>query len=382
MDQPEKIQPVPFNIPYISGNELRYIRQVMETRSLAGGKHFTQSCLNWFTKAYKVNNGILTSSCTDALEICALLMDLKPGDEVIAPSYTFVSSVNPFVLQGCKIVFADSYANHSNIDPEQIEKRISKKTKAILVVHYGGVACDMGKIRELAHKHRLYIIEDAAHSIDATYNGVPLGTLGDAGAFSFHETKNITCGEGGLLSVNRSDWVEKAELIKEKGTNRMAFLRKEIKAYQWVSKGSSYTPSEITAAFLYAQLQHLKVVQEKRLALWNRYHSQLKDLSDKGRINFPAMPSYASNNAHLFYFMAASRQQRDQLIAFLLTKKIEAQFHYQCLHKSQFYLKDHPLASLPHAERFEACLVRLPLYADLTHSQVSWVCEQVNLFYS
>jgi dTDP-4-amino-4,6-dideoxygalactose transaminase len=293
------------------------------------------------------------------------------------PSYTFVSTANAFVLRGAKIIFADSLPDHPNIDPSTLESLITSKTKAIVVVHYGGIACDMDNILKIASKHNLKVIEDAAHSVDATYKGRYLGTIGDYGAFSFHETKNIVCGEGGLLVVNDKSQIPRAEILREKGTNRSAFFRGEIDKYGWVDVGSSFLSSEILAAFLFAQLEMISEIQEKRIAIWKRYSEGLNELADSG-YGLPIIPEYASNNAHLFYIICSNLKQRTNLIAHLNAHGIKAVFHYQPLHESKYYKQIHPSTpNLPNSVKFGDTLVRLPLFAGLEIADQNFIIEKV-----
>ena len=275
---------IPFNKPFLSGHELKYIKDALNTGKISGNGKYTQLCHEFFQKKYNFKKCLLTTSCTDALEMAAILIDIQPGDEVIIPSYTFVSTANAFVLRGAKIIFADSEKRTPNIDTEKIEALITSKTKAIIVVHYAGIACDLNKIHKIAKKYKLFVIEDAAQSIDSYYNDKPLGTLGHLATFSFHETKNVISGEGGMLVINDEHFLKRAEIIWEKGTNRSAFFRGEVAKYGWVDIGSSFLPSEITAAFLYAQLENLEKIQNKRITLWNNYFKYLKSLEDNDLI--------------------------------------------------------------------------------------------------
>lgn len=373
---------IPFNKPFLTGKETDYIRIAVESGKISGNGNFTQKCQSFLEEKFQFQKSLLTSSCTDALEMAAILLDLAPGDEIIAPSFTFVSTVNAFVLRGAKIVFADSENNHPNIDAQALEKHIGPRTKAILCVHYAGIACDMDSILALAKKHKLAVIEDAAHSINSTYKGKSaLGSLGTMGAFSFHETKNIISGEGGALLINDPSLVKRAEIIWEKGTNRAAFFRGESDRYSWVDIGSSFLPSEITAAFLFAQLEELQRIQKRRLEIWNRYLNLLEDLEKKNAFRLPFIPDYASNNAHMFYLVCRNGEERNKLIAHLAKGNIHAVFHYQPLHLSPFYLKENKAASLPNAERFADCLVRLPMFYELKDEEVDYIGGVVREFY-
>lgn len=373
---------IPFNKPCIIGKEIHYIKDAIKRGKVSGDGYYSQKCHQFFQQKYGFPKVLLTNSCTDALEMSALLLDIKPGDEVIAPSYTFVSTVNAFVLRGAKIVFADSCSNNPNIDPIQIEKLINTKTKAILVVHYAGVACDMDKIMQVANKHKLFVVEDAAHAIDSYYKDRPLGSIGHLATFSFHETKNISCGEGGMIVINDKKFEKRAEIIREKGTNRSAFFRGEIDKYGWVDIGSSFLPSDITAAFLFAQLEKLDDVQKNRKKLWKKYYTELSPLSEAGKVQIPKIPKYATNNGHLFYLITKSEQDRNCLIKYLKSKGIHAVFHYLSLHKSQFYKKYQIDLKLVNADRFTNRLLRLPLYYNLTYSEQKYIIKEIyNYFY-
>ncbi|MCX6027645.1 MAG: dTDP-4-amino-4,6-dideoxygalactose transaminase, partial [Chloroflexi bacterium] len=292
---------IPFNKPYLSGNEIEYIREAVASGKISGDGMFTRKCQRFFEERYGFGKSLLTTSCTDALEMAAILCDLQAGDEVIAPSYTFVSTVNAFVLRGAKIVFADSEATTPNIDVAQLESLITPRTRVIVPVHYAGMACDMDPILDLARRRDLFVVEDAAQAIQSFYKGRPLGSLGTFGAFSFHETKNIISGEGGMLTINDERFVPRAEIIREKGTNRSAFFRGEVDKYSWVDIGSSFLPSDIVAAFLYAQLENLEAIQARRLALWRLYAELLAPLETDGLLQRPVLPPYATNCAHMFY---------------------------------------------------------------------------------
>lgn len=373
---------IDFNRPYITGDEEKYIIDAVRNKKISGNGKYTQLCQKYFETNLNANKALLTTSCTDALEMAAILCEIEKGDEVIVPSYTFVSSALAFVREGAKIVFADSLPDHPNIDTSKIESLITSKTKAIVVVHYGGLAVDMDEIMHISQKYNLLIIEDAAQAIDSTYNGVPLGTIGHFGAFSFHETKNIQCGEGGLLLVNDSKYKKRAEIIWEKGTNRAEFFRGEVNKYQWVDTGSSFLPSEITAAYLYAQLMHLDTIQQKRKKLWNRYLERLLPLSNSGLVHVLRNDKPDENNAHVFYLLTNSIDERSSLIQFLKDSSIHAVFHYLALHKSSYYSDKHDGRELPNAVQFENRLLRLPLYFELSLDEVDMVCDRINSFYN
>ena len=310
-----------------------------------------------------------------------ILIDIKEGDEVIVPSYTYVTTANAYVLRGANIIFADSYSSHPNINADKIEELITPRTKAIVPVHYGGVACDMDKIMKIAKKYNLYVIEDAAQSIDAYYKNKPLGSLGHFAAFSFHETKNVIAGEGGLLVINDPNFIKRAEIIWEKGTNRAAFARGEVNKYEWVDIGSSFLPSEINAAFLYAQLEELDNIQKRRIQLWNRYYENLKELETRGFAKLPYIPEYASNNGHIFYILLENQEIRNAFLDYLKRNSILAVFHYLPLHKSPFYKNKHDGRPLPNAERFSQTIIRLPLFYDLTFEQIDYISEKVFDFF-
>ncbi len=373
---------IPFNKPFIIGNELDYIRDAINKGQLAGNGYYTKKCQEFFKVRYGFRHCLLTTSCTDALEMAAILSDVSDGDEVIMPSYTFVSTANAFVLRGAKIVFADSSPNHPNIDLDRVEELINEKTRVLVIVHYAGVACDMDKAQDLAQKYHLILIEDAAQAIDSYYNGKPLGSFGHFATFSFHETKNISSGEGGLLVVNDDRYVKRSEIIWEKGTNRAEFFRGEVNKYGWVDVGSSYLPSELTAAFLFAQLEHLNEIQRKRKELWMYYYENLKHLEKKGLVQLPYIHSKATNNAHMFYLLFLSERQRDEVMNYLKQKDILAVFHYLPLHLSPFYELKHDGRKLTNAEKFSHCLLRLPLYYELNKNQqdiiINEICECIS----
>ena len=371
-----------FNKPYLSGKELYYISQAINDGRLSGNQAFTKKCHAFFQEKYGFGKVLLTTSCTDGLEMAALLLDLQPGDEVIMPSYTFVSTANAFVLRGAKIVFADSRTDEPNMDASTIETLITPKTKAIVVVHYAGVACDMDPILEIADKHNLFVVEDAAQAIDSYYKGKPLGSIGDISAFSFHETKNIISGEGGLLALNDEKYHERAEILWEKGTNRSAFFRGEVDKYGWVDVGSSFLPSEIIAAFLYAQLEHLQEIQTKRKTIWNTYNTALQILQDQEKVRLPYIPDYATNNGHMFYLVCRNLEERSALIQHLRANDVHAVFHYLSLHTSPFYADKHDGRVLPQTDRYTNTLLRLPLFFELTDEQQSKVIDTITVFYN
>lgn len=373
---------IPFNQPHFTGREGKYLEQAARTGKVSGNGLYTQKCHRFFEKRYHFKKVLLTTSCTDALEMAALLADIQPGDEVIVPAYTFVSTANAFALRGAKIVFADSLPQHPNLDVSQLESLIGPKTKAIVVMHYGGVAVDMDPVMELAKEHQLLVIEDAAQAIDATYKGIPLGSIGHIGTFSFHETKNIMAGEGGMITINDERFLKRAEIIWEKGTNRAAFARGEVQKYEWVDLGSSYLPSELTAALLYSQVEQLDNIQEKRRNIWQQYAEKLQPLKEAGHIDFLELPDFASQNGHLFYITTKDRQQRNALLDYLNKKGIQAVFHYLPLHQSPYFKKRHNSRKLPHAVHFADTLVRLPLFYQLSETQITFIAKEVMSFFA
>lgn len=368
---------IPFNKPHLTGKEAHYMYQAVYNGKLSGNGEFTKRCQRFFEEEYGFKKCLLTTSCTDALEMAAILCDIQPGDEVIVPSYTFVSSALAFVRQGAKIVFADSMERNPNINAEKIEALITHRTKVIVPVHYAGVACDMDRIMEIAEQHNLLVVEDAAQAIDSYYKGKPLGTIGHLSAFSFHETKNIISGEGGMLGINDARFIRRAEIIWEKGTNRAEFFRGEVNKYGWCDIGSSFLPSEVVAAFLWAQLESMDEIQAKRKFLWNKYCELLKPLAEQGRFRLPDIPDYATNNAHMFYLVCNSLAERTALIKKLKENDILAVFHYLSLHSSEYYQDKHDGRSLPECDRYADCLVRLPMYYDLAESDVLRICEVI-----
>lgn len=372
---------IPFNKPYLQGNELVYISQAVSGGKISGDGAFTKKCHEFFEKKYGFKKVLLTTSCTDALEMAAILLDIEPGDEVIAPSYTFVSTVNAFSLRGAKLVFVDSYSDNPNVDPVAIRNSITDKTKAIVVVHYAGVACDMAAIMAISEEFNIPVVEDAAQAIDSYYNDKPLGSIGTFGTFSFHETKNIISGEGGMLVINDERYIERAEIIREKGTNRASFFRGEVNKYGWVDIGSSFLPSDIIAAYLYAQLENIDSIQAKRKALWERYYSGLSHLAAKGYISLPVIPDFATNNAHMFYIVCESLDARSKLIDYLKKNNIHSVFHYLSLNKSEFFLKDNEEITLENSDKFTNNLLRLPMYFELELTQVDEIVEKINSFF-
>lgn len=372
---------IPFNKPYLSGKETVYISDAVASGKISGNGKYTQKCQAFFENNFGFKKALLTTSCTDALEMAAILINLKEGDEVIMPSYTFVSTSNAFVLRGAKIVFADSLPNHPNMDCSSLEALITPKTKAIVPVHYAGVACDMDAIMELAKKHNLFVVEDAAQAIDSYYTGKDgvkraLGSIGHLAAFSFHETKNIISGEGGMLAINDEQFIERAEIIWEKGTNRSAFFRGEVDKYGWVDIGSSFLPSEIIAAFLWAQLENLEDIQQKRKSHWQEYKLQLEKWAKANEIQLPLIPDYATNNGHMFYILCKNLEQRSQIINKLKEKNTHPVFHYISLHSSPYYIEKHDGRLLPNTDNFTDTLLRLPLFYELdTQTVINQILE-------
>lgn len=400
---------IPFNKPFLTGKEAHYIYQAVYSGKLSGNGVYTKKCQHFFEEHYGFKKALMTTSCTDALEMAAILCNIKPGDEVIAPSYTFVSSVLAFVRQGAKIVFCDSCKDNPNIDPDKIEALITDNTKVIVPVHYAGVACDMDKIMDIAKRHNLLVVEDAAQAIDSFYKGRPLGSIGHLGCFSFHETKNIIAGEGGLLTINDDRFIRRSEIIWEKGTNRSEFFRGEVNKYGWVDTGSSFLPSELISAFLWAQIENMDMIQTRRKEIWNQYHEGLKGLAEDSLIQLADIPEYATNNAHMFYILCRSLDERTRLIKHLKENRILSVFHYLSLHKSGFYTSN-PVSrpnnlqnietvqqvsfdgsssdevqvvglDLPHCDHFADCLLRLPMFYELEDSEVNEVIASITKFF-
>lgn len=372
---------IPFNKPYMTGKELEYIADAVASGKISGDGVYTKKCHALLERLLGQGRSFLTSSCTDALEAAALLCDVKPGDEVILPSYTFVSTANAFALRGARLRFIDSLPDHPNMDAGQLEALVTPHTRVIVPVHYAGMACDMDTILGVAERHRLRVVEDAAQAIDSYFRGRALGTFGDAAAFSFHETKNIISGEGGALHVNDPALVARAEIVREKGTNRSSFFRGEIDKYGWVDIGSSFLASDITAAFLYAQLESLADIQQRRRTLWNLYFERLQPLDNAGELEIPRIPAHATNNAHMFYAVCTSLERRSALIKRLRDAGIMAVFHYQSLHRSSYFESQHDGRQLPHADRYTDCLVRFPLFYELGNDDVHRICDVITEFF-
>ncbi len=373
---------IQFNVPPFVGKETEYIAQAIKNRKICGDGEFTKKCNAILEDMTGAKKALLTTSCTSALEMAAILADIKPGDEVIMPSFTFVSTADAFVMRGAKIVFVDIRPDTMNIDENLIEAAITEKTKAIVPVHYAGVACEMDKICEIAKKHNLYVIEDAAQAVMSTYKGKALGTFGEFGCFSFHETKNYSSGEGGAILVNNEDYIERAEIIREKGTNRSKFHRGQVDKYTWVDLGSSYLPSELNAAYLFAQLELKEEINNNRLSSWNKYYELLKPLADTGAIELPVIPEDCKHNAHMFYIKAKDIEERTELIKHLKEHGASAVFHYIPLHSSPagvnfgtFHGED------KYTTKESDRLLRLPMYYGLTEDDINAVAKAVYNFY-
>lgn len=371
---------IPFNIPLVSNYELKNISSVFNHGRFSGDGEFTKKCNLWLEKNTKSKKVLLTTSCTHALELAAILINIGPGDEVIMPSFTFVSSANAFVLRGAKIIFVDIRPDTMNIDESKIEQAISINTKAIIPVHYAGVACEMDKIMEIAKKYNLFVIEDAAQGLMSTYKGKPLGSIGHFGCFSFHETKNYQCGEGGAIAINDKDFNDRAEIIREKGTNRSLFLKGVVDKYRWVDIGSSYLPSELNAAFLLAQFQIAEKVNQKRCLLWEEYSKQLRGCDS---IDFQLIPVNAKHNGHIFYIKLKDIEQRHQMINYLKSFGIQAVFHYIPLHESKKCMKYNLFDGKDeYTSKESERLLRLPLFYDLNISDVRYICSKVKEFFN
>lgn len=367
---------IEFNKPYFSGKELKYIEDVCYSTTMSGNGNFTKKCHRFFEEKYGFKKCLLTTSGTDALEMCAMLCALKPGDEVIVPSYTFVSTALAFLREGAKVVFADSGTKNPNITVENIEPLINQNTKVIAVVHYAGVACDMDSIMTLAEKYNIIVVEDSAQGVDSFYKGRPLGGIGHLGALSFHETKNISSGEGGMLIVNDERFIRRSEIIWEKGTNRAEFYRGMVNKYGWCDMGSSFLPSEFNAAYLWAQLEQLDDIQNRRKHIWNMYYEGLKRKMDS-LVAIPEIPKYATNNAHMFYLICPTIEYRTNLINYLKRRGIQATFHYLPLHSSDYYKDRHDGRVLPNCDKYADRLVRLPLYYGLCDDDVKKVINSI-----
>ncbi|NDP27604.1 MAG: dTDP-4-amino-4,6-dideoxygalactose transaminase [Flavobacterium sp.] len=371
---------IPFNKPYLTGKEMHYIYQAVYSGKISGNGIYTQKCQTFFENKYGFKKTLLTTSCTDALEMCAILADIQPGDEVIVPAYTFVSTALAFVRQGAKVVFVDSNRDNPNLDVNRIEEMITPRTKAIVAVHYAGVACDMDVIMGLGLKYNLLVIEDAAQAIDSYYKGRALGSIGHLAAFSFHETKNINSGEGGMLAINDEKYIKRAEIIWEKGTNRAQFSRGEIDKYRWVDTGSSFLPSEIIAAYLYAQLENLEQIQIKRKEIWTKYFIGLVEWGDHNNICLPYIPDFATNNGHMFYLVCSSQKQRMLLIEHLRTDNIQAVTHYLSLNESPYYKRKSGKHQMKNSDKYTNCILRIPFFYELTATETDRVIQSIKSF--
>ena len=373
---------IPFNIPPYVGKEKDYISEAIASSKICGDGNFTKKCNQWLEERTGAQKALLTTSCTHATEMAALLCDIRPGDEVIMPSYTFVSTADAFVMRGGVPVFVDIRPDTLNIDEELIEEAITERTKAIVPVHYAGVSCEMDRIMEIARKHHLKVVEDAAQGVMSTYKGRALGTIGDYGCYSFHETKNYSMGEGGALLIRDKENVELAEIIREKGTNRSQFFRGMVDKYTWVEKGSSYLPSELNAAYLYAQLEKAEEINNKRLELWQNYYEQLYPLKEKEILEFPVIPEECEHNAHMFYIKVKDLEERTRLITYLKEHQITASFHYVPLHSSPAGIKYGRFSGEDRYTTKESeRLLRLPMYYSLTVSEVETVVETIKKFW-
>lgn len=373
---------IPFNKPYLTGKETYYIEEAVASGKISGNGIFSKKCQDFFEKTYGFKKALLTTSCTDALEMCAMLANIEPGDEVIVPSFTFVSTAIAFIRQGAKVVFADSYNDNPNINADKIEALITSKTKAIVPVHYAGVACDMDKIMGLADKYDLLVIEDAAQAIDSFYTNkkgekIALGSIGHMSAFSFHETKNIISGEGGMLAINDERFAKRSEIIWEKGTNRAEFFRGEVNKYGWVDTGSSFLPSEVIAAFLWAQIENIERIQTRRKEIWERYYNGLKSRGLKN-IVLPKVPKYATNNAHMFYILTENLEHRTRVIKKLKENGFSAVFHYISLHSSPYYIEKHDGRDLENSDKFTSILIRLPFFYELSNESIESIIKLID----
>lgn len=370
--------PIPFNKPFVAGKELYYIAQAVTYGNISGDGHFTKACSQFLEEQFGIHKVLLTPSCTAALEMAAMLCDIGPGDEVILPSYTFVSTANAFVRLGAKPVFVDIRPDTLNIDDARIEDAITEKTRAIVPVHYAGVGCEMDRISTIADKYGLKLIEDAAQGVNASYNGRPLGSIGELGTYSFHETKNYICGEGGALCINSPELVERAEILRDKGTNRKQFFRGQVDKYTWVDVGSSYVPSEICSAFLYAQLESLDTIAQRRRQIYQFYRQQLKPLEAEGLLQLPRVPDDCDSNHHMFYILLRDRRTRDALLDFLKERGIHAVFHYVPLHSSPMGAKfGYQAGDLPVTEELSGRLIRLPFFYEITDEEQTRVIAAV-----
>jgi dTDP-4-amino-4,6-dideoxygalactose transaminase len=373
---------IPYHKSYISGNELEYISRAVDDKDLRGDGFFSKACQTWLEANLSLHKVFLTPSCTSALELSALLVNVTHGDEILLPSFTFPSTANAFLLRGAKLTFIDIRSDTLNLDENLLEEKITKKTKVICPMHYSGVACEMDFIMSLAKKYGLQVIEDAAHAIFSLYKGRSLGGIGHLGTFSFHETKNISCGEGGAILLNSSELVERAEIIREKGTNRSKYFRGEIDKYSWVDIGSSYLPSELVASYLYAKLEKSLELQKKRMQIWNRYYKSLEGLEYRGVLRRPIIPDHCTHNGHIFYLLLDSEIKRNAMIDFFRSRKIGAVFHYFPLHLSTMGKElGYKSGDLPVTENIHARLIRLPIYHTLTECEFNIIIESCHDFF-
>ena len=373
---------ISFNVPPFAGKEMEYMKEAIDAQKICGDGQFTKKCNSWIEEKTGTKKALLTTSCTHATELAALLADVQPGDEVIMPSFTFVSTADAFVLRGAVPVFVDIRPDTMNIDEKKIEAAITEKTVGIVPVHYAGVACEMDTIMDIAMRHNLWVIEDAAQGIMSTYKGKALGAIGDFGCFSFHETKNYSMGEGGAILIQDEKYVEEAEIIREKGTNRSKFFRGQIDKYTWVNYGSSYLPSDMNAAYLWAQLEMAEEINNHRLACWNRYYENLKELQEAGKIELPTIPEGCVHNAHMFYLKAKDLEERTAFIDFMKEKGILTVFHYIPLHSAPAGVKFGRFAGEDeYTTRESERLARLPMYYSLTLEEVDYISEAVLEFY-
>ncbi|TSA28554.1 MAG: dTDP-4-amino-4,6-dideoxygalactose transaminase [Bacteroidetes bacterium] len=373
---------IPFNKPYLPLSSIRYMIQAALSGTIAGDGKYTALCHRFFEEQFGFRKVLLTTSCTDALEMAAILTDIRPGDEVILPSFTFMSTANAFLLRGARLVFCDTLADVPNIDPDGIEALITPRTRVLVVVHYSGLACEMDRIMAIASKHNLLVVEDAAHAMEAYYKDEPLGSIGHLGAFSFHETKNIIAGEGGMLAINHEPFLERAEIIWEKGTDRAAFHRGEVEAYTWLDIGSSFLPSDGMAAFLYAQIKRFRKIQRQRKWIWWEYHERLAFLEEQGCLCRPVIPRDATVNGNMFYITLSDRLQRDTLLDHLNLNGIQAVFHYFPLHASPYFKEKHDGRELPNTRRFSDTLLRLPFYYSMGKREIAYIVEKIREFFT
>ncbi|MBL4668540.1 MAG: dTDP-4-amino-4,6-dideoxygalactose transaminase [Flavobacteriales bacterium] len=371
---------IKFNVPYVSNNEEKHIRDVISNKKFSGNGKYSKLCEDFLENKYSFNKCYLTPSCTAAIEITALLLDLNPGDEIIIPSYTFASCPNPFLIGGAKIIFADTEKDYPNVSVNHIESLITQNTKAIMIMHYGGVTCNLEKIQAICKQNNLFLIEDAAQCINAFHNKKPLGTFGDVSVFSFHETKNVNCGEGGMIVINNPDLLEKVEIIRQYGTNRTDFIKNGLSHYESVGLGLALFQSEINAAFLYAQLQDIDDISEKRKILWNYYNNSLKKIASESTFKLPQVnPNF---NNHIFFITVRNRKDTDTLIQFLVKNNISAVKHFYPLHQSKFHASNNNKGDFPNATEFNETLIRLPLHHYLTVKKIDFIVEKIDAFFT